>query len=210
MRKDATDNRERLIAAAQEVFAERGIKATLDDIARRAGVGVGTAYRHFPNKHILASEALSAAIEQLAEDAERSLEIEDPWEAFVNFFVTVVNRQQRNRGLHHMMVSDGATNEATRKRLAIVVGELFERAKKAGVIRPEVEATDMGPILIMMRTIIDMAGNARPELWQRYLTFILDGMRTSGKSQIIVTAITPDDFDPFMKAAAHTFKRNTN
>ncbi len=95
VRKDVVRNRMKLVEAARHVFAERGFGATLDDVAHHAGVGVGTAYRHFPNKRALAAEVLADATEAIALDARAALEIEDPWEALVAFFVLSVAASPR-------------------------------------------------------------------------------------------------------------------
>ena len=82
LRADARRNRERIIAAARTVFAERGVEAQMDDVAREAGVGVGTVYRHFPHKEALLGELVAAKFRAFGDNAERALEVEDPWEAF--------------------------------------------------------------------------------------------------------------------------------
>ena len=97
-RKDALRNRTKLLEAAREVFAERGLAATLDDIAERAGVGTGTAYRHFRNKHDLAAEVLVDATQQIVDDAMEALQITDPWLALVSFFEANATRQAADRG----------------------------------------------------------------------------------------------------------------
>src|SRR6187431_2289167 len=86
VRKDVARNRALLLEAARVVFAERGLDATLDDIAKEAGVGVGTAYRHFANKQEIAAEVLAASSGDMVTDAESALLIEDPWLAIVTFF----------------------------------------------------------------------------------------------------------------------------
>ena len=97
-RRDAARNRELLVQAAREVFATRGLGATLDDVAAAAGVGTGTAYRHFRNKHELAAEVLRGATQQIVIDADDALAIEDPWQALVAFFETTAARQAGDRG----------------------------------------------------------------------------------------------------------------
>ena len=206
LRKDAADNRARLIAAAEAVFAERGLDATLDDVARYAGVGVGTAYRHFANKRQLANEALRASIEQLIVDAELALTKQDPWEAFSSFFETIVTRQSQNRGLHHIMLQGGILDEEARQRLIGAVTKLFDHAKQAGAIRADAEATDIGPILVMMRTAIDMSVDPAPELWKRYLLFFLDALRATDRPSIATPALTPRQFDQIIQVAASNFK----
>ena len=199
-RADAANNRERLLAAAHVVFAERGLAATLDDVARHAGVGVGTAYRHFPNKQALASEVLEGAMLQLAADAEAALAVDDPWQAFAGFFETVVASQARHRGLHHLSASDGIASAAVQQRFEGAVLSLFERAQRAGVVRADACATDIGPLLVMLRTVIDLSPPSRPDLWRRYLAFLVDGLRATGQSPAPVEGLTREAFDEFITA----------
>ncbi|HEY1399844.1 helix-turn-helix domain-containing protein, partial [Roseateles sp.] len=181
LRSDAAQNRERLLAAAHVVFAERGLSATLDDVARHAGVGVGTAYRHFPNKQALASEVLEGAMQQLAADAEAALAIADPWAGFAGFFETVVASQARHRGLHHLSASDGIASVEVQRRFEGAVVLLFKRAQQAAVVRADASPTDIGPMLVMLRTVIDLSPPGKPELWRRYLAVLLDGLRADGQ-----------------------------
>lgn len=207
-RSDAASNREKLLAAAHEVFAERGLAATLDDVARHAGVGVGTAYRHFPNKQALAAEALEGAMERLATDAEAALAVADPWQSFAGFFETIVSSQSRHRGLHVLSASDnsGIVAQAIQKRFEDAVAALFARAKKEGVVRKDIAATDIGPILLMMRTVIDLSPPSKPELWRRYLTFLLDGLRATERTPSPVDALTEAEFHAFISAKKLTIK----
>lgn len=197
-RADAANNRERLLAAAHVVFAEHGLAATLDDVARHAGVGVGTAYRHFPNKQALASEVLEGAMEQLATDAESALTVADPWQGFAGFFETVVASQARHRGLHHLSASDGIASADVQQRFEGAVIQLFERAQRAGAVRPDASATDIGPMLVMLRTVIDLSPPTKPELWRRYLAFMLDGLRAGGHPAAPVEGLTKVEFDQFI------------
>ncbi|WP_162999338.1 TetR/AcrR family transcriptional regulator [Burkholderia sp. Nafp2/4-1b] len=206
LRSDAANNRERLLAAANAVFAERGLSATLDDVARHAGVGVGTAYRHFPNKQALASEVLEGAMQQLIADAEAALAAADPWQGFASFFETVVATQARHRGLHHLSAADGIASPQVQKRFEQAVAALFERAQRAGVVRADACATDIGPLLVMMRTVIDLSPPAKPELWRRYLAFLLDGMRAGGLTPTWVEGLTMQEFDDFLSTKKRSVK----
>jgi len=206
LRRDAANNRERLLAAAHAVFAERGLSATLDDVARHAGVGVGTAYRHFPNKQALASEVLEGAIQQLIAEAEAALAAADPWQGFAGFFETVVATQAHHRGLHHLSAADGIAGPQFQKRFERAVAALFERAQRAGVVRADACATDIGPLLVMMRTVIDLSPPAKPELWRRYLAFLLDGMRAAGVMPTSVEGLTMQEFDDFLATKKRSVK----
>lgn len=159
VRKDAARNRARLIEAAREVFAARGFGATLDDIARHAGVGTGTAYRHFPNKQAIAAEVLADATTAIAEDARDALAIEDPWLALVTFFERTATRQAADRGLYETLTGQGNPEEQARiwPQVVASVTELFERAHAAGVIRPDAAAQDIAAIFTLLGPAFDMS-----------------------------------------------------
>jgi AcrR family transcriptional regulator len=205
-RADAANNRERLLAAAHVVFAQHGLAATLDDVARHAGVGVGTAYRHFPNKQALASEVMEEAVQQLATDAEAALAVADPWQSFAGFFETVVATQARHRGLHHLSASDGIASAEVQQRFDKAVAALFERAQRAGVLRTDACATDIGPMLVMMRTVIDLSPPTKPELWRRYLAFLLDGLRAASHCAVPIEGMTKAELESFIARKARSVK----
>ena len=201
IRKDSARNRELLVEAARVVFAERGLDATLDDVARQAGVGTGTAYRHFANKQELAAEVLLQSERQLVDDANAALEIADPWQALETFFETSCARQAVNRGLHQALISPVSHQKSPlREELVVAVIELFRRAKVAGVIRPDVEATDAVPIYAMMGVAFEVGSAIAPELWRRYLTFFLDGLRATDRGPLPAAAIRLPDLDIAMQA----------
>jgi AcrR family transcriptional regulator len=180
LRKDAARNRELLLAAAREVFAERGLEASLDDIAHRAGVGVGTAYRHFANKYELAQAIFAEAIEQVVALAERGAESPDPWDGIVTFLEGTAVMQTSDRGLREVLmgVHDTAKMEQVNDRLTGPMRTMVERARQAGQIRPDVDVTDVGIVLLMLCTVADITGDAAPDLWRRYLPMLLDGLRS--------------------------------
>jgi AcrR family transcriptional regulator len=180
VRKDAARNRDRLIDAARTVFAERGIDATLDDIAREAGVGTGTAYRHFPNKKVIAAEILAEATQQIATDAEDALSIDDPWDAIAAFFENTAARLAADRGLYQILAGQGDVDDKTRIWPHIVDGvtRLFDRATKAGVIRTDAEPEDAAVLFAML-------GVAFPtQAWLRYLALLLDGLRAIERPEL--------------------------
>jgi AcrR family transcriptional regulator len=183
VRKDAARNRDRLIDAARTVFAERGIDATLDDIAREARVGTGTAYRHFPNKKVIAAEILAEATQQIATDAEDALSIDDPWDAIAAFFEHTAARLAADRGLYQILAGQGDVDDKTRIWPHIVDGvtRLFDRAKKAGVIRTDAEPEDAAVLFAML-------GVAFPtQAWPRYLALLLDGLRAIERPELPCT-----------------------
>jgi AcrR family transcriptional regulator len=199
-RKDAARNHALLLTAARTVFAERGLDATLDDIAREAGVGVGTAYRHFANKREVADALFDQAIEQVLADAHRALAIEDPWAGFCAFFEAAAEVQATDRGLHQVLVGSHRIEDSRRIRelLSPPVAELFARAHRAGVLRPDVVADDTGVIFAMLGVVYDMSGSSSPNLWRRYLTVILDGLRATGRPALPAPPLTESELDAAM------------
>jgi AcrR family transcriptional regulator len=123
----------------REMFAQHGFGTTLDDIARQAGVGVGTAYRHFPNKQVLAAEVLTDATEQIVADARAALAIPDPWGGLVDFFERTARRQSSDRGLYETLTGRGDAEAQARiwPEIICAVTELFNRASAAGVLRTD-------------------------------------------------------------------------
>jgi AcrR family transcriptional regulator len=199
-RKDAARNHELLLEAGREVFAERGLNASLDEIAHRAGLGVGTAYRHFANKQEVAEALFEQAIEKIVGEAERALSIEDPWEAFVSFFHAAATSQAKDRGLHEVLVGVYPTERLDRVRDQLVgaIDELFARAQKAGVLRADAVPTDAGVLFAMLGVVYDMSSKTAPELWCRYFALILDGLRATDAAPMPGPALTTDELETAM------------
>src|SRR3954470_22420988 len=145
LRKDAERNRLRILEAAGTVFAERGLGVTLDDIARAAGVGVGTVYRRFPDKGSLIDALFAQRMESMCDIADEALEIPDAWEALVFYFEKASQLQARDRGLKELLscsTHGGAPVVAAKARLRASVTAIFDRAKAARVLREDVEPYD--------------------------------------------------------------------
>lgn len=200
VRKDAARNRDLLVDAARKVFAEKGLDATLDDIARQAGVGTGTAYRHFPNKHAIAAELLADATQQIATDADDALRIDDPWGGVVAFFERTANRLAADRGLYQNLAGHGNLDDKIRIWPHIVDGttRLFDRAKQAGVMRADAAPEDAAVMFAMLG--VTFAGT---DHWRRYLALLLDGLRAGDHPELPVSApsfATLDDVIAVSKA----------
>lgn len=194
-RRDSVRNRQLLVDAAREVFAERGFEATLDDVARHAGLGTGTAYRHFPNKHALAAEVLRGATEQIVTDAHEALDVADPWAALVQFFERVAERQASDRGLYETLTGQG-DREAQAEiwpRIVAAVRRLFDRAQKAGAVRPDAVAEDVAAVFALLGPAYAMGRSVHPEVWRRYLILLLDGLRAEGRRSLPEPAPTAAD-----------------
>src|SRR3954471_21125885 len=132
LRRDALENRERILEAARSAFAELGIEASVEEIASRAGVGIGTLYRRFPTKDALVDAIFEGHIDELVAAAEAAREVPDPWDGLVEYLTFVVDRQATDRGLTAIVGLQLRTEERVaraRTRLRPVVQELVERAQ---------------------------------------------------------------------------------
>src|SRR6478735_590634 len=207
LRKDAARNRELLLVAAREVFAERGLDASLDDVARRAGLGVGTAYRHFANKYELARAIFAQAVDDIVALAERGARSDDPWAGIVGFVEGAAAAQTADRGLREVLsgVHDPDELDEINARLAGPLAEMVARAKADGVLRPCVEPTDIGMVVLMLCAVGDIAGDVAPRLWRRYLGLLLDGLRAG--PDLEVPAISFDDMRVAMQSYKHRLAR---
>jgi AcrR family transcriptional regulator len=204
VRRDAARNRALLLQAADEVFADRGAEATLDEIAEHAGVGVGTAYRHFTSKQALLNALfetrMSAVIDMFTEVAA----IEDPQESFEQLLVRAGEQQALDRGLREVLIAnyDVAAIPDMRARIESLIEGVVARAHAAGVLRPAVTITDIPIMLWMVGSLTDYAGQESPELWRRYLDLLLDGVLAPGarRRAIEVPALDPVTIGKVMRA----------
>src|SRR5918911_1074262 len=140
LRADAERNRKRILEAADEVFAERGLDVSLDEIAAAAGVGVGTVYRRFPDKDALIDALFESKIQEAAQLAREASAIEDPWEAFATFMRGMCAMNAEDRGFKEALLSRDRGRErvaAARETMAPIAIGLLERAKEAGAVRDD-------------------------------------------------------------------------
>ena len=182
LRKDAERNRQRILASAQILFAERGVDVGLDEIAHHAGVGVGTAYRRFPDRETLIDELLeekTAAFERLAADA---LEADDAWTGLTDFLERSQEMHAADRGLKQALFDPtrGAERLAdARARIEPLISDLIERARASGDLRPDFGVDDFALLIEMVSAVTDATYEQAPGLWRRYLRLVIDGMATS-------------------------------
>jgi len=180
LRQDAQRNRERILEAAREAFKEHGLDAPLDEIARRARVGIATLYRRFPTRDALIEEVFVDGIrsfEQLAEDA---LQIEDPWTAFSTFIEQMCERQTENWGLKDLMCMrfpDSKLMEVKRKRARTTVLRLLARAQAEGAVRADVTPEDIEFVFWSNGRIVEATRDVAPNVWRRNLALMLDAFR---------------------------------
>jgi AcrR family transcriptional regulator len=181
LRADAARNRERILEAATEVFAQRGLDATLDDVARRAGVGVGTVYRRFANKEALVDALFEHAIDGIVGLAEEAYRRSDSWEGLVWFFEHATQLQAMDRGLREVLIHSGHGRERVaraRERIVPATSRLMERAQADGRLRPDIVPEDFPIIEMMVGAVAEYTNDVSPDLWRRYLGIVLDGLST--------------------------------
>jgi len=180
MRADARRNRARVLAAAEEVFSEEGSKAQVDEIARRAGVGVGTVCRHFPTKQALLDAVLEAMYASLLAEAEAALTERDAGEAFDAFFHRLADFQARHRALAESMATTSELSEsaqATKLALRRALTQLTKNAQAVGAVRDDIGAADVTTLFSGVAQTTALAGDLQPVLRKRYAAIILDGLR---------------------------------
>ena len=212
LRRDAERNRQRILRAAAEVFTERGLEATLDDVARRAGVGVGTVYRRFPDKETLVEELFQDRIDALVSVAEEACAAPDPWAAFVGYLEYVTATMAGDLGLRQMLMfaTYGRDQVAyARERMRPVVGKLVERAQATGKLRADFSPTDVPMIAFMLASGAQWACPAQRALWERYLTLVIDGLQPArdDASPLPVHALSPEEMEQAMRAHAQRSTR---
>ena len=176
-RADARRNYDKVLAAAREAFAEGGESTALEEIARRAGVGIGTLYRNFPNRQALLETLYLEEVEEICRSAAEVDETADPWEAltgwFERFIGYIATKQALAAELLNYLDRDAALFKASRTALWAAGEPLLARAQAAGVVRPDVEISDVIPMVMGIAKI----PAADPEQTKHILRVALDGLR---------------------------------
>ncbi|BCJ62205.1 TetR/AcrR family transcriptional regulator [Micromonospora endophytica] len=181
LRADAARNRAALLAAAEAEFADRGLEASVADIARRAGIGKGTVFRHFPTKEDLLAAVVLDRVDDLAALARRLTAAADPGAALLEFLDAAADRQQQ-LDLSFLRESGevNARLSESRARLFAQITVLVERAQAAGAIRTDITATDVILLMCAPNHVASFVPAAPAGLWRRYLAIIFDGLRPHG------------------------------
>jgi AcrR family transcriptional regulator len=199
LRADARQNRVRVLAAATDVLSEVGMKAPVEEIARRAGVGVGTVCRHFPTKQELVDAVLVTLYEQLLVDGHDALANPDAGEAFESYVVAQVAFQADHLALAEQMarpLEPEGPRGSVRLQLRAVISELLARAQAAGQVRADVGAADVSLLLSGIANATAQAGGPiGRELTDRYLAILLDGLRPAGASALPGQALSFETFE---------------
>lgn len=181
MRRDAERNRLLILAAARDVFAQRGLDGALDEIARQAGLGVGTVYRHFPNREALTEALFADGLDAIAELIEKASAMPKAWDGLRHFMYSAAQMQSQDKGLRDVMFSGGESvhesHELMRQRIKPALDALVQRAQREGDMRADLTATDVAVMELAVLGAAEFTFAAAPDVWRRHLAIMLDGMR---------------------------------
>ena len=180
LRRDAEQNRQRITAAAREVFAQRGFGATLDEIAEHAGLGVGTVYRRFPNKNALIDALFEETAERLVDLARIAAQAQNAWEGLVGFLTDVAKLQVVDRGMRDLILSGRVSPERSaimRDTIKPLIDPLVQRAQDQGELRRDFDGSDIAVLQLMISAAFEFTRPCAPDGWRRYLTLLFDGIR---------------------------------
>lgn len=179
LRADAQRNRDAIVLAARRLVAQHGVEAQIQDVAREAGVGVGTVYRHFPTKDALMGEVLSQCMCENAQISRDAAGLEDPWEAFAAFVRNGCESMAADAAKRRMWnaASDEAFGYAAeaKQEMLEATAVVVDRARAAGVLRPDFGGDDIG--ILMCGLAAGMDQTRMPGDWRRLVEFALDGLR---------------------------------
>jgi AcrR family transcriptional regulator len=177
LRADAQRNLDRILAAAADAYAEVGPDVTIDEIARRAGVGHGTVFRHFPTKDALRAAVIAVRLDELLVHAHELLERPDPPAALEEFVWMAADAVRRDRALFEGIEECGTFKPVAvaKEELHEVVDKLIRRLQRAGTLRRGVDSRDIGALV---GAAIKASMHAeREDAWRRYVQIVLDGLR---------------------------------
>lgn len=179
-RRDAQERRDKLIAAAQREFAAHGVDASLEKIARDAGVAIGTLYRHFPTRLDLLMAAFKPRLQEFLDGAKKALEVDDPWEGFVCYLENLFGMQAGDRGFNDFLsrrFPGSADTEHIHDQMCRQIEDVLTRAQEAGEARPDITQADIVNLIWSIGRIIDATSTTAPNAWRRSLYLMLDAYR---------------------------------
>jgi AcrR family transcriptional regulator len=195
LRRDAQRNRDAILASARQLFAEQGLEAPLEEIARRAGVGIGTLYRRFPSRVELLDAVLADTVQAHADVAEQALAMHDPWDGFAFYLEETSRLQAADRGLNDVMgmrFPRATALETAKRRLYDLVVAVIDRAQESGQLRGDVTPEDLAFVPWANARIQEATRAAgAPDAWRRHLGLLLDGFRAGRASPLPSPPLSP-------------------
>lgn len=206
MRKDAQRNRELVLAAARAVYAEQGVEAPLDVIARRAGVGNATLYRRFPDRAALIEAVFHATLAAVIDAGEEARRAEDPWAGLNAYLERVFSVLAADRGANDLMTT-GIEGVPTLEKLHVhnaeTFGTLLDRCRRQGLVRADVVTEDLLLGLAALGRAAPALQSAVPGSWRRPLALLIDGLRAEGAHELPTKPLTPDQLASALSELNH-------
>ncbi|MFF2385552.1 TetR/AcrR family transcriptional regulator [Streptomyces sp. NPDC058108] len=198
LRRDAQRNRDAIVAAARTAFSAQGLDASLEGIAREAGVAIGTLYRHFPTRLALVETLFDAKYTELLAAAEEAAAMDDAWEGFCSYLEKLCRLQACDRAFNGLV--------SARLPLHVAGREMYERAKELciqvmhnaqeqGVLRADVTAQDIAYVIWSQAGIIQATRTVAPQAWRRHLHLMLDAFRAEGAHPLPEPPLTSEQVD---------------
>jgi AcrR family transcriptional regulator len=207
LRRDAARNRERIIEVARLEFAERGIDASLEHIAKSAGVAIGTLYRHFPKRVDLLLAAFEDKFASFMAAADAALAAEDPWEGFSSYLEALCAMQAGDRGFNDfvsMRFPSSARTEAMHDQVCGVMESVLRRAQEAEVARPDLTLGDLIAVTWANSRIIEATADIAPRAWRRQLILVLESFRYRGDGELSELPLTDGQLYDAMARLSNT------
>jgi AcrR family transcriptional regulator len=199
------------VVAARAAFATDGIEVSVEEIARRAGVGMGTLYRHFPTKEDLVDAVLEDTFDEIVGAAEQALTDEDAWRGLCGFLERFFALHVKNRGLKDMLATRAHGREradAMRARMRPLIRRLVMRAQEQGTLRADFAAEDMPFVIWSVGRVIEETRAVTPDLWRRHLGFLLDGLRAEAATPLPHPPLTRAQLDRVTESGTDERRRN--
>jgi AcrR family transcriptional regulator len=187
LRADAERNRERILAAAQDLFSERGIDVTMEDVAKRAGVGAATLYRRFPTRADLLAGAFEEKMWRFADGAREALKDPDPWHGFCRYVRSLCVMQTSDRGFSDVLTMTFPSVvrfEAARERAFTDFSELVRKAKDAGSLRDDFVPEDLIILLMASAGVVGATGTVAPKSAPRLVSYLLQAFAAPGGGRL--------------------------
>ena len=182
LRADAARNRQAIIGTARKLYGKRGLDVPFDEIARAAGVGNATLYRHFPSRCALVAAVFADTLRQVSQAAARALDNPDPWDGFAGHVRFLCQLQATDRGLADLLttaVTGAPELEELRARAYEDFVRIAQRAKDSGALRADFVPEDLVLLLMASAGLVHRTADAAPEAWNRFIDLALDGLRAA-------------------------------
>ncbi|SHG96854.1 TetR/AcrR family transcriptional regulator [Streptoalloteichus hindustanus] len=196
LRRDAQRNRELLIDAARTAFAERGLDVPLEEIARRAGVSIGTLYNRFPHRAALIDAVFADRITATAALAEHVLTMADAWEGFVFFLEHVCEWQAADRGYSDLAarhIPEATATEEARRHGYALMQRIVTRAQESGALRADITLEDLAFVIWGQARTVEATHDVAPRAWRRHLALMLDGLRAPAAHPLPEPPLRPEE-----------------